>query len=84
MLGGRSLAEEIRKIVNTTTPSETDQLRSALRTAVDTIQDYLAYKHDGDPWSEDSRTMGEMDINDYEIDGRLAYALSLLERKGES
>lgn len=59
-------------------PTETEKLRSALRAAVDTIQDYLAYQHDGDPWSEDSRTMGEMDINDYARDGRLDYALALL------
>lgn len=59
-------------------PTETEKLRSALRAAVDTIQDYLAYEHDGDPWKEDSRAMGEMDINDYGRDGRLDYALSLL------
>lgn len=61
-----------------TEPSEIDQLRSALRAAVATIQDYLEYKHDGDPWCEDSRAMGEMDINDYATDGRLEYALKLL------
>lgn len=57
---------------------EVCRLRSALTAAVETIQDYLAYTHDGDPWSEDARTMGEMDINDYGRDGRLDYALSLL------
>lgn len=59
-------------------PTEAERLRDALQTAVETIQDYLAYEHDGDPWSEDSRAMGEMDINDYAKDGRLDYALSLL------
>lgn len=59
-------------------PNEVDRLRSALQAAIETIQDYLAYEHDGDPWSEDSRAMGEMDINDYAKDGRLEYALSLL------
>lgn len=58
--------------------AEADMLRSALAAAVETIQDYLAYTHDGDPWKEDSRAMGEMDINDYARDGRLEYALSLL------
>lgn len=59
-------------------PSEVEKLRSALAAAVYTIQDYLAYNHDGDPWTEDSRAMGEMDINDYGRDGRLDYALRLL------
>lgn len=58
--------------------TEEDKLRSALAAAVETIQDYLAYTHDGDPWKEDSRAMGEMDINDYGRDGRLEYALGLL------
>lgn len=62
-------------------PTEIEKLRSALQAAVDTIQDYLAYAHDGDPWVEDSRVMGEMDINDYGRDGRLDYALSILAAK---
>lgn len=59
-------------------PTENEKLRSALRAALETIADYLSYIHDGDPWSEDSRVMGEMDINDYAIDGRMQYALDLL------
>jgi hypothetical protein len=54
-------------------------LYMALRDAVATIEDYLAYTHDGDPWKEDARTMGEMDINDYAADGRLRRAKELLE-----
>jgi len=59
-------------------PTQEERLRSALQAAVDVIQDYLAYEHDGDPWNEDARAMGDMDINDYARDGRLAYALSVL------
>lgn len=59
-------------------PSENEKLRSALAAAVETIQGYLSYTHDGDPWTEDARTMGEMDINGYGNDGRLQYALDLL------
>lgn len=55
-----------------------EELECALRVALATIKDYLAYSHDGDPWREDARTMGEMDINEYETDGRMAHALSLL------
>ena len=59
-------------------PTTEEKLRSALQAAVDTIADYLAYEHEGDPWSEDARVMGEMDINYYGSDGRLAYARGLL------
>lgn len=54
------------------------RLTNALAAAVATIQDYLAYTHDGDPWTEDARTMGEMDINAYGQDGRLSLALFVL------
>ncbi len=53
-------------------------LTQALCEAVATIKDYLAYKHNGDPWEEDARAMGEMDINDYARDGRLARAEAAL------
>lgn len=59
-------------------PSREAQLESALQAALEVIQDYLTYEHSGDPWEEDARTMGEMDINDYATDGRMEYALNLL------
>jgi len=55
-----------------------DALEKALREAVATITDYVEYQHDGDPWTEDARTMGEMDINEYATDGRLAIARAAL------
>lgn len=58
--------------------SELEQLRSALAKALAVIDDYLAYRHDGDPWTEDARQHGEMRINDYERDGSLAAAKALL------
>ena len=57
--------------------SEADLLH-VLKQAVSTIQDYLAYKHDGDPWEEDARVMGEMDINAFGSDGRLDAALAVI------
>jgi len=36
------------------------------------------YEHDGDPWTEDARAMGEMDIDDYAKDGRLTNARTAL------
>lgn len=59
-------------------PTENEMLRSALEAALEVISDYLAYEHDGDPYSEDARIMGEMDVNIYAKDGRMDYALSLL------
>jgi len=61
-------------------PSTTreQQLEQALREAVAAIRQYLNYEHDGDPWTEDARAMGEMEINDYGRDGRLERAIKLL------
>jgi len=53
-------------------------LVEALGASVATIEDYLAYEHDGDPWTEDARAMGEMDIDDYAKDGRLTNARATL------
>lgn len=50
------------------------ELLEALNAALATIDDYLDYEHNGDPWVEDARAMGEMDINDYKRDGRLEKA----------
>lgn len=49
-------------------------LLAALQTALAVIADYLDYEHNGDPWTEDARAMGEMDIDDYESDGRMESA----------
>ena len=53
-------------------------LVEALWASVATIEDYLAYEHDGDPWTEDARAMREMDIDDYAKDGRLTNARAAL------
>jgi hypothetical protein len=50
----------------------------SLKEAMATIQDYLNYEHSGDPWEEDSRAMGEMDINEYKRDGRMERAMMAL------
>lgn len=50
----------------------------ALKEALATIDDYLNYEHNGDPWTEDARAMGEMDIDDYSRDGRLDRARAAL------
>lgn len=53
-------------------------LLAALQTALAVIDDYLEYEHDGDPWTEDAREMGEMDIDDYRRDGRLESARAVI------
>ena len=58
------------------------QLVEALTGALAVIDDYLAYDHNGDPWTEDARTMGEMDIDDYKRDGRLNTARAALAAAG--
>ena len=59
-------------------------LLAALKEALATIEDYLDYEHNGDPWTEDARSMGEMDVNDYKRDGRLNRARAAIEKAGEA
>ena len=59
---------------------EIELLHTALSEAVAVIKDYLEYEHSGDPWEEDARAMGEMDINDYARAGKLANAIEILKR----
>lgn len=59
-------------------PPNVQALVEALNDSIATIEDYLDYEHDGDPWTEDARAMGEMDIDDFKRDGRLERAKSAL------
>lgn len=60
-------------------------LVKALEGALAVIDDYLTYTHDGDPWKEDARAMGEMDINDADNDGRIeSWRAALSGAKGNS
>lgn len=56
------------------------ELLAALQSALAVIEDYRAYDHDGDPWKEDARLMGEMEIDDYDRDGRLDAARALIDK----
>jgi hypothetical protein len=58
------------------------ELIEAHKLALATIDSYLAYSHDGDPWKEDARAMGEMDINDFARDGRLQRCRAAIARVG--
>ena len=77
-MAGRAGSEEPPVEGNASWQSMEATLREALREAVSVIEDYLSYRHDGDPTREDARTMGEMEIDDYGRDGRLAAAVGLI------
>ena len=42
--------------------------------------EYVSYEHDGDPWKEDARVMGEMDLDDLNRQGKLGDYRRLLDR----
>ena len=71
ILADRASQEERTAAALEAEASEGERVREALRSALALIDDYLAYRHDGDPWSEDARLMGEMEINCAAKDGRL-------------
>lgn len=60
------------------------ELYEALEQALAAIKDFLEYEHDGDPWTEDARAMGEMDIHEFLADGRFDSARAALAKaRGE-
>ena len=59
-----------------------EELETHLGRSLAAIEEYLEYDHDGDPWSEDARLMGEMEINEFERSGRLKAARAALAGKG--
>lgn len=71
---GRSIADsDVHHLV-----AQIDYLRGSLEEVIFVIEDYLNYQHDGDPWTEDARAMGEMEINEFGRDGRLKALKDLL------
>lgn len=68
------VAEVVHEDANALLIAAAPELLAALEAALTVIDDYLTYEHNGDPWTEDARAMGEMDIDDYERDGRLESA----------
>lgn len=41
---------------------------------------YVSYEHDGDPWSEDARSMGEMDLDNLNRLGKIDEYRALLDK----
>jgi hypothetical protein len=79
--------ETIRNIKSPTRSAAVDAPASelsALLCAFDELLaaaiDYVSYEHDGDPWSEDARAMGEMDLDDLNRSGKIDEYRVLLDR----
>lgn len=49
------------------------ELLAMLKKAYDAIDEYQTYEHDGDPWTEDARAMGEMTLDDMKQDGSITF-----------
>jgi hypothetical protein len=64
--------------------AENKELVKALEVCLMGIKEYLEYEHDGDPWREDSRAMGEMQLDNMKRNGEYDFAIKALQRvKGE-
>lgn len=51
------------------TDTATKQLLHCYETLLEAAEEYITYEHDGDPWSEDARAMGEMELDDIGEEG---------------
>lgn len=64
--------------------TKVQELEEASATLLEAVMEYVTYKHDGDPYSEDARTMGEMTLNELANNGWLMEFKKLITRtKGE-
>ena len=60
------------------------EILEALDLLLNSVIEYVNYRHDGDPYTEDARTMGEMGLNDLHRDGSLDKMKLLIKKaKGE-
>jgi len=59
---------------------EYSELKDAFEALLNAVIDYLEYEHDGDPWTEDARAMGEMAIDQLKNSGKLGEYRALLKR----
>ena len=45
-----------------------DAIVKAFEEMLEVIKEYREYEHDGDPWTEDARAMGEMSLDELSSD----------------
>lgn len=57
-----------------------DELIAAFKELLEGASEYWGYEHDGDPWNEDSRVMGEMTLDYMRRNGRPEYFAALLQK----
>lgn len=51
------------------TPQQLNMMAAAFEKLMFVVDDYISYEHDGDPWTEDARAMGEMEIDELNESG---------------
>ncbi|WP_299078967.1 hypothetical protein [uncultured Paraglaciecola sp.] len=61
-----------------------NELKESFKVLMEAAIEYCEYQHDGDPWTEDSRAMGEMMLDDIKSDGRLEKYKRLLRKLDDS
>lgn len=60
--------------------SDLNVLLAAFELLLNAVIDYDEYEHDGDPWSEDRRAMGEMDIDDLRRSGDIDKCKEIMQK----
>lgn len=78
----KNLTEENQRLTAIATKHATraDELYEALKKIMPAVKQYLEYEHDGDPWTEDARSMGEMDLNELDKEGVIEELFSILDK----
>lgn len=76
-----SLIKENQRLTEIATKHATraDELHVALEKIMPAVKQYLEYEHNGDPYTEDARSMGEMDLNELDNKGFIEEVFSIIE-----
>lgn len=67
-------------VIATKHATRADELYEALEKIMPAVKQYIEYEHDGDPWTEDARSMGEMDLNELDKEGVIEELFSILDK----
>jgi hypothetical protein len=55
------------------------EIKDLVKDLIKDVEEYVNYEHDGDPWSEDYRVMGEMSLDAWGKGGRLDILKAMIE-----